>query len=139
MSLYSIALLLIGLVISVNAHDFGSKHTVELTASNYESETSSGKVYMIAYFAPWCGHCKKLAPQWQELGEKAASQENIKISYIDCTAHRDVCQKAEVKGYPTIKIVHKNEEYKTYKGSRDVSSMYDFVVEAASELLTESS
>ena len=46
---------------------------------------------------------------------------------------------AQIKGYPTIKVVHKNEEYKVYRGPREVSNLHEFVTEAAKELLTESS
>ncbi len=44
----------------------------------------------------------------------------------------------QIKGYPTIKIVHKSEEYKTYKGARDTESLAAAIKEAAAELLTES-
>ena len=46
---------------------------------------------------------------------------------------------SQVKGYPTIKVVHKNEEYKVYRGARETANLYDFIKEAAAELLTESS
>lgn len=130
---------LCALLAVAQAHDFAGPHTLELTGSNYEEQTSNGKVFLIAYFAPWCGHCKRLAPTWKELGEKVASKPDIRIAFIDCTVHRDVCQKAEVKGYPTIKAVHKNEEYKVYRGPREVANLFDFITEAAKELLTESS
>lgn len=47
-----------------------------------------------SYNAP-AGHCKRLAPTWKELGEKLAGNSQIKVAFIDCTVHRDVCQKAE--------------------------------------------
>lgn len=130
---------LCALLAFAHAHDFLGPHTLELTASNYEEQTSSGKVFLIAYFAPWCGHCKRLGPTWKDLGAKLASNSNVRIAFVDCTVHRDVCQKNDVKGYPTIKAVHKNKEYKVYRGPREVSNLYDFVIEAAKELSTESS
>lgn len=45
----------------------------------------------------------------------------------------------QVKGYPTIKVIHKNEEYKVYRGQRDLPSMLEFITGAAAELTTESS
>eukprot|EP00955_Chlamydomonas_euryale_P088454 364380-Chlamydomonas_euryale.AAC.5 len=71
------------------------------------------------------------------MATKLADQKNVAVAYIDCTAHRDVCSSAEVKGYPTIKVIHKNEEYKTYRGARDLSSLSAFLVDAAKELTTE--
>lgn len=43
----------------------------------------------------------------------------------------------QVKGYPTIKVIHKNEEYKPYKGARDIDSLSSFLLDAAKDLTTE--
>jgi hypothetical protein len=43
----------------------------------------------------------------------------------------------QVKGYPTIKVIHKNEEYKTYRGARDTEALSAFLVECGQDLTTE--
>mmetsp|Transcript_74594 Transcript_74594/g.150874 ORF Transcript_74594/g.150874 Transcript_74594/m.150874 type:complete len:139 (+) Transcript_74594:41-457(+) len=134
----SIAVLsLFALLAIASAHEFAGTHTVELTAANYDEKTGDGKVYMIAYFAPWCGHCKRLAPSWTEMATKLADNKNVAVAYIDCTAHREICSDAGVKGYPTIKVLHKNEEYKAYKGARDIDSLSSFLLDAAKDLTSE--
>ena len=45
--------------------------------------------------------------------------------------------RTQVKGYPTLKVLHNGEEYKPYKGARDFESIKAFILEAAKELLTE--
>lgn len=60
-------------------------------------QTGDGKVYMIAFFAPWCGHCKRLAPTWVEMATKLKDNGNVKVAYIDCTQHRDICSNAGVR------------------------------------------
>lgn len=47
-------------------------------------------------YAPWCGHCKRLAPVWKELGEAYASDPDVVISHVDCTIQRDTCNNLEV-------------------------------------------
>lgn len=44
---------------------------MELTDDNFDRLVlDSGEVWLVEFFAPWCGHCKSLEPKWKELGEK---------------------------------------------------------------------
>lgn len=54
--------------------------------------------------APWCGHCKRLAPTWDKLSEEYASTEGVNVAKVDCTEHRPLCQAQGVRGYPTLKL-----------------------------------
>jgi len=45
---------------------------------------------------PWCGHCKRLAPTWEELAHAVSDNSLIKIATVDCTAEKKLCEKAEV-------------------------------------------
>ena len=56
----------------------------------------------IKFYAPWCGHCQKLAPTWDELAKKFEKDETVKVAKLDCTQAQSVCQENDVKGYPTL-------------------------------------
>ncbi|GLI70493.1 hypothetical protein VaNZ11_015399 [Volvox africanus] len=119
------------------ASEFTSPHVVHLTSSNYEEKTGDGKVYFIKYYAPWCGHCKRLAGTWKELGEAFKDNTNVAIAHVDCTDDRDVCTSAEVRGYPTLKVVYKGEEIEAYRGSRDKDSLKSFLEKVVEKLTSD--
>jgi len=75
---------------------------VELTEATFTEKTSSGH-WFVEFFAPWCGHCKKLAPIWEQFATDS-KEKPFKVAKVDCTAHNAVCANNKVKGYPSIKL-----------------------------------
>lgn len=73
----------------------------ELTEDTFEKHVSSG-YHFVKFYAPWCGHCQKLAPTWDELANSLRNDDAVSISRIDCTQHRSVCGQFDIKGYPTL-------------------------------------
>lgn len=84
----------------------------------------------VKYYAPWCGHCKKLAPVWDQLGEQFKSNPDITIAKMDSTANE--VEGVNVRGYPTLIYYGKdNKDGKNYDGGRDLEALKAFVEENA--------
>jgi len=81
---------------------------------------------LVEFYAPWCGHCKKLAPEY----EKAAVELEGKalLAKVDCTAETTVCSKYGVKGYPTIKLFRKDGSNSEYPAGRTAPDIVKFMV-----------
>jgi thioredoxin domain-containing protein 5 len=81
----------------------------------------------VKFYAPWCGHCKKLAPTWDSLD--AAKLENVVVGKVDCTVAKAACTAEGVRGYPTLKFFKNGGEGEKYAGGRDLESMKSWAVE----------
>lgn len=93
----------------------------------------SGFVF-VKFFAPWCGHCKKLEPSWLQLSKEMNSKDAKtnpdfakngnwpKISRVDCTAEdlQDVCKHQNIKGYPTLRLFHNGVQVTDFSGQRQL-------------------
>lgn len=68
------------------------------------------KLVMINCYAPWCGPCKALAPEYEKLANNLKDHPQIIIAKADCTTEENLCKQYEIKGYPTILIINNLEE-----------------------------
>ena len=104
-------------------------NVVVIVGTEYEKIVlDKTKDVLVKFYAPWCGHCKKLAPVWDELGEAYKDRDDIVIAKFDATANE--ADGVEVRGYPTLKWFPKgNKEGEDYGGERDLESFKKFIDE----------
>lgn len=101
---------------------------VVLTEENFDKEVGQDRGALVEFYAPWCGHCKKLAPEFEKLGASFKKAKSVLIGKVDCDEQKDLCSKYGVQGYPTIKWFPKGSlEPKKYEGARTAEALAEFV------------
>ncbi|KAF3776756.1 disulfide-isomerase protein [Nymphaea thermarum] len=88
---------------------------------------NSGKNVLLEFYAPWCGHCKKLAPILDEVAVSFESDVDVVIAKIDATANDYPMDVFDVKGYPTMYFSSANGKIVQYEGDRTKEDIIDFI------------
>ncbi|KAH9871448.1 hypothetical protein IAQ61_005627 [Plenodomus lingam] len=105
---------------------------LDLEPTNFDDVVlKSGKPTLVEFFAPWCGHCKNLAPIYEELaGAFQHASDKVSVAKVDADAHKDLGKRFGVTGFPTLKWFDgKSDKPADYDGGRDLDSLAKFITE----------
>jgi len=108
-----------------------ASHVLDLDAKNFdETVLKSGKPSLVEFFAPWCGHCKNLAPTYESLATAFAHSEDVNVAKVDADAHKDLGGRFGVQGFPTLKWFDgKSDKPADYSGGRELDDLAKFIQE----------
>uniref|UniRef100_A0A7M5XDK5 Thioredoxin domain-containing protein n=1 Tax=Clytia hemisphaerica TaxID=252671 RepID=A0A7M5XDK5_9CNID len=74
-----------------------------LDSDNFDSHMQDNPSVLVMFYAPWCGHCKKMKPDYADASHVINHEKRIpgSMAAVDCTANADICNRFEIRGYPT--------------------------------------
>ncbi|KAL7324829.1 hypothetical protein PS15p_209966 [Mucor circinelloides] len=110
----------------------------ELTPHNFgPAILDTDQLVAVEFYAPWCGHCQRLAPEWKKVATNLKGLVNVGAVDCDVETNKGLCAMYEIKGFPTIKLFSPElrKDKRTgqmtkvptdYQGPRDAKSMVDY-------------
>lgn len=100
-----------------------------LTAGNFTSATENG-MWLVEFYSPYCGHCKKFAPTLHDLAESSKhfqDSSNFHIARVNCIAQGDLCVRQNIDAYPSLELFRDGTWFESYAGGRSYEELEAFI------------
>ena len=99
-----------------------------LNSENFDFALTDNKHILVAFYAPWCGHCKALAPEYAKFAQKLATDGSpVKLAKVDAIKEQYLADKYDVEGYPTLKFFTNGKPSK-YTGGRTSEEIFNWLL-----------
>lgn len=116
------SLILLALIVFACCEDYPKEeNVVVLTDDTFDGFINSHDHVLVKFYAPWCGHCKKLAPEYSKAAV-VLEKEELYLAQVDATAQKKLAEKYQIQGYPTLKLFSKGAviEYNGGRQEKDI-------------------
>lgn len=100
---------------------------LEVTDANFAAVKARESPLFLEFYAPWCGHCKQLAPKWKNVASELRGK--VIVAAVNCDENRETCGQFGIQGFPTIKFLSGGGKRTIdYNGPREESDLVTFAM-----------
>jgi len=111
---------------------------VTLDEKTFDDFVKNTNLALIEFYAPWCGHCKALAPEYEKAAKQLKGKDQGALAKVDCTIEKDLCSRFEVQGFPTIKVFRNDGSTPSdYDGPRKADGIVKFLARQSAPAVSE--
>jgi protein disulfide isomerase len=111
-----------------------------LDDDNFAKIVPEHDILLVEFYAPWCGHCKQLAPKYDEAAKMLAADpetKHIRIAKMDADAHKKVPGQYGVSGFPHLKLFRNGEVGGDYNGERTAEAIVEYMKRKATSAVNK--
>jgi len=108
-------------------HSAADAAVVQLDSANFNATTAESRIALVAFVAPWCGHCKKFEPEFDKAAEELKGEKGVLLARVDTVKETELYWRFEVEGFPTVKLFRYGVEADLYEGHRDTPSVVQYI------------
>lgn len=121
----------------VNSLYNSNSPVIKLDESNFDKLVTQGEgIWLVEFFAPWCGHCKNLAPEWEKAAR--ALKGIVNVGAVDVDTHKSFGGRFGINGFPTIKFFGTNKKSpQNYEQGRTANDIVKFALQKVNEVVQE--
>jgi len=120
-----VLLVLVALFALYNAEPKVEEGVLVMTDANFDEVVAANSLLLVEFYAPWCGHCKALAPEYAKAAA-ALKDEPAKLGKVDATEHKEVGGRFGIQGFPTLKFF-RNGKPQDYTGGRTSDEIVNWI------------
>ncbi|KAL6199932.1 hypothetical protein ACLB2K_029714 [Fragaria x ananassa] len=101
------------------------KDVVVLKGANFSETIKKNRFVLVEFYAPWCGHCQALAPEYAAAATELKGGDVI-LAKVDATEENELSQEYDVQGFPTI-FFFSDGVHKPYTGQRTKEAIVTWI------------